>query len=203
MKKIKKAMAAGEKQAPDPLILNIIVFLVILITADLITILYFGSASVKTATAPAEKPLQEIVPVEYTNPEAGNLKSLKVGGEFEKQMPVFAEKLKYKLSYDPILAGPNNIHVLSVCCPAGYSKEFYTAKMPWAMILYDFEPGVPTVTLFDVDGKNNTGKFEIVILDKLADETAIKAVAVTIFEELLKQYLPGYVWSGSVRKEIM
>jgi hypothetical protein len=93
--------------------------------------------------------------------------------------------------------------VLEVCCPAGYIKEFYTNEMPWAFLLYEFEPGVPTVTLFEIDKKAKMARFEIVILDKAADESAIKSVAVSIFEELLKQYMPGYEWRGSVRKEIM
>jgi hypothetical protein len=200
MKKTRRNIQADKT---DPLIINIIIFLVVLVSADLFTILYFQKQMTKHGQPAAGQSISEIVPEEYTNPEAGKLKSLKVGGDFTKKMPVFLDKLKFKLTYDPILAGPDNLHVLEVCCPSGYSKEYYTAKMPWAFILYEFEPGLPTVTIFDIDGKTNKGTFVIVILDKLADETVIKAVSVAVFEELLKQYLPGYVWSGSVRKELM
>jgi hypothetical protein len=200
MKKLKKKETS---QGLDPLLRNIMLFTAALIIADLITILYFQNQAAKYRQAPIKQNISDIVAEEYTNPETGKLKSLKVGGEFAGKMPVFKDKLNFKLTYDPILAGPNNLHVLSICCPSGYSKDFYTAKMPWAFILYEFEPGLPTVTIFDIDGKTNKGTFVIVILDKLADESAIRAVSVAVFEELLKQYLPGYVWSGSVRKELM
>jgi hypothetical protein len=200
MKKIQKQAAM---QGLDPLIVNIIIFLSVLVTADLLVILYFQKHAVNEVAQAVKQTMSEIAAEEYTNPEEGKIKSLKTGGEFDRKMPVFEEKLKFKLTYDPVLAGPNNLHVLSVCCPAGYSKEFYTAKMPWAFLLYEFEPDVPTVVLFDIDSNTKKARYEIVILDKLADETVIRAVSVTIFEELLKQYLPGVEWAAGIRKEIM
>jgi len=203
-KKLKTKPIQELKRGMDPLILNIIVFLIVLVSADLFIILYFQYQAPKSnKPAPAKHAMSDIVAEEYTSPESGKTRSLKTGGDFVKKMPVFPDKLKFKLTYDPILAGPDNLHVLEVCCPSGYSKEYYTAKMPWAFILYEFEPGIPTVTIFDIDGKTSKGTFVIVILDKLADESSIRAVSVAVFEELLKQYLPGYEWSGSVRKELM
>lgn len=191
------------KQRMDPLIRNIIILMIVLIIADLAVILYFQKQASRAAKVSEQQGVTEIAAEEYINPEAGKLRTLKTSGEFEKKMPVFQDKLKFNLTFDPILAGPNNLHVLQVCCPAGYSKEFYTAKMLWAFLLYEFEPGVPTATLFDIDNKAKTGRFVIVILDKTSDEAAIKAVSVTIFIELLKQYMPSYSWEGSVRKELM
>jgi hypothetical protein len=202
MKKLRKQQL---KQKMDPLIINIIIFLAVLVIGDLFTILYFQNQMQKARNTREanSKFVMNAVPGEYTNPEAGNLKSLKTGGEFQKKMPVFKDALKFKLYYDKALAGPNGLYVLQVCCPAGYSKEFYTAQMPWAFLLYDFEPGLPCVTLFEINIAAKTARFEIVILDKTADEQSIRSVSVTMFIELLKQYLPGYQWRGSVRKEIM
>jgi len=92
--------------------------------------------------------------------------------------------------------------VLDICCPGGPAKSFYTAEMPWAFILYKFGEGVPTVTLFEINKEEKKGLFEIVIMDKSVKKSAIKAVEVTIFVELLKKYMPGYKWKGSVRKEM-
>jgi hypothetical protein len=201
--KTKYVQIRGTKQHMDPLIANIVIFLSVLVAADLFVILHFQKHDAKPPKEPIKQELAEIVAEEYTNPEAGKIKSLKVGGEFDRKMPVFPDKLKFKITYDPALAGPNDLHVLSVCCPAGYSREFYTAKMPWAFLLYEFEPGVPTIVLFELKRNTKTGRYEIVILDKRSDATAIRAVTVTIFEELLKQYLPGYTWTANVRKELM
>jgi len=73
--------------------------------------------------------------------------------------------------------------------------------MPWAFILYDFEEGVPTITLFKTDKESGKGMFEIVILDSSRSEADIKAVEVVIFSELLKRYMKGYEWEGNVRVE--
>lgn len=192
-------------QRTDPIIANIVIFLVVLVIADLGTILYFQGRmqKQKNAAEAAAKAVVNAVPEEYTNPEAGNLRSLKSGGEFERKMPVFKNALKFKLYYDKAIAGPAGLYVLQVCCPGGYPKDFFTAQMPWAFLLYDFEPGIPTVTLFDINKETKRARFEIVILDKKAVEQSIRSVSVTMFVELLKQYLPGYQWRGSVRKEIM
>lgn len=200
MAKRKKNRAVPEK---DTLIRDIVIFLAALVIADLLVILYFNWQPAPGRSGTAGNTIMDIAAEEYKNQESGKMDTLKTGGEFDRKMPVFKEKLKFKLGYDPVLAGPNGLHVLSVCCPAGYSKEFYTAKMPWAFYMYEFEPGLPTVVLFDIDKNAKKGRFEIVILDKLAEESAIKAVSVTIFVELLKQYMPGIEWEGNVRKEIM
>ncbi len=92
--------------------------------------------------------------------------------------------------------------VLDVCCPGGLAKSFYTAEMPWPFILYEFEENVPTVTLFEINEEKKEGLFEIVIMDKGVKKSAIKAVEVTVFVELLKKYMPGYKWKGSIRKEM-
>lgn len=210
MKKVKsqklkiKSKAKAQKNHTDPLINNIIIFLAVLVIADLATILYFENQIQKTKSAePAAKVVVNPAPGEFANPGAGKLQSLKTGGEFEKKMPPFSDALKFRLYYDKTLAGPEGLYVLEVCCPAGYSKEYYTSPVPWAFFLYDFEPGLPTVTLFEINKAEKTARFEIVILDKKADMQSIRSVSVTIFIELLKQYLPGYRWRGSVRKEMM
>jgi hypothetical protein len=203
MKKRTVRAKRKEKQAIDPLIAQILFLLAALIIADLFTILYFQNRIKTQKPAGGDNAVVSVVGEEYKNPEAGNLRSLKIGGTFSRKLPVFKEPLKFKMYYDRALAGPNDLRVLEVCCPSGYLKDYYTAEMPWAFILYDFEPGLPTVTLFEIEKAAKTVKFEIVILDKTADEQSIKSTSVTVFIELLKQYMPGYEWMGSVRKEIM
>ncbi len=137
----------------------------------------------------------------YRNPELEKMKDLKIGGEIEKPMPVF-EKLKFTMSDEPVFGGENPVYSLSVCCPGGLAKEFYTAKMPWAFIMYEYEQGLPTVTVFEMDKGKKQGRFEIVVLDAKADMEKLMAVSVGIYAELLKAYMPGYEWRGSVRQEI-
>jgi hypothetical protein len=74
--------------------------------------------------------------------------------------------------------------------------------MPWAFIMYDFEPGLPTVVLFEINSEKKTGRFEIVVLDSKANMETLKAVSVRIFTELVKGYMPGIEWKSSVRQEI-
>ncbi len=159
------------------------------ILADLFTILYFNRKSP--------------IPVSYvaTNPGPENFVNLPIGGIIEKKLPVVND-LKLKMSDEPVFMGKDPVYSLNVCCPGGLSKDFYTAKMPWAFIMYDFEPGLPTVVLFEMDTDKKQGRFEIVVLDPKADMEKLRAVSVRIFTELVKKYKPGYEWRGSVRQEI-
>lgn len=138
---------------------------------------------------------------QYRNPELKKMKDLKTGGQLEKKVPVF-EKLKMTMSDAPAFDGADPVYSVTVCCPRGLSKEFYTAKMPWAFINYEFEEGLPTVTVFEINSAKKSGKFSIVVLDHTADMEKLKTVSVRIFTELLKSYMPGYEWSGDVRQEM-
>ena len=178
---------------------------IIIIILDLLVILW-GNRNI-TPLIYKEKPVieepeikDEEIPV--STPGIIDFRALAKGGTIKKKMKGLDEEIEFKLYYDSVFAGYNNMHVLRMCCPGGYLKELFTNEMPWAFILYEFEEGVPTVTLFEISQKEKKGKFQIVILDKTADESVIKAVEVTIFIEMLKQYMPGIEWRGSVRKEI-
>lgn len=187
-----------EEKSPKSFLFPVVLFLACFILADLLAILYFSPKTVKTAEQ--NKP-PSISAAPYSNPEFEKMKNLPIGGKLEKKLPVVND-LKFIMSDEPLFAGKNPVYSLNVCCIAGFSKEFYTAKMPWAFIMYDFEPSLPTVALFEMDSEKHEGKFEIVILDPKANMESLKAVDVRIFTELVKQYKPGLVWRGSVRQEI-
>ncbi|MCE5300960.1 MAG: hypothetical protein LLG37_08855 [Spirochaetia bacterium] len=135
------------------------------------------------------------------NPELENMKNLRAGGSVEKKLPV-VDRLKFTLSDTPFFDGADPVYALSVCCRDGTQRDYYTCKMPWAFIMYEFEQGVPTVTIFEIKSEKKEGRYEIVVMDPQADPAKIKAVSVSIYEELLRQYMPGIEWKGSVRQEI-
>ena len=139
----------------------------------------------------------------YINPELGSIQGLKpAAGTFEKKMPGL-NKLKFSLSDTAVFGGADPIFALTACCTApGRPREYYTNRMPWELIMYKYEEDIATITVFDIDSVKKTGKFEIVILDPKADPAALKNIDVTIFEDLLKAYMPGILWSKSARQEI-
>jgi hypothetical protein len=188
-------MKKKAKKETNTFLVQVIISLFVFLAADFFTILYFQMK------VPAEKKTVVAPYVAYRNRDFESMKNLPIGGEFEATLPVL-NKLKFTMSNEPVFAGNNPVYSLNVCCPAGLAKEFYTSKMPWAFILYDFEPGLATAVIFEMDSKKKTGRFEIVILDSKANAEKLTAVAVRIYKELLKQYKPEYEWTGSVRQEI-
>ena len=189
------------KREPHSFLIWTVVYLALFILADVLTILYFVNQQSKPAPVAEAVPAAEAVAFPYKNPEYEKLKNLPSGGELEIKLPVM-DKLKFTMSEEPLFDGVDPVYSLNVCCPMGLSKDFYTAKMPWAFIMYDFEPGLPTVVLFEVNSAKKTGRFEIVILDSKANMETLKAVSVRIFTELVKGYMPGFEWTSSVRQEI-
>jgi|GEM_PF-2834301 hypothetical protein len=138
----------------------------------------------------------------YTNPELGKVRELKpASGGAVMDFPGH-DKLKLVISDKPVFGGNDRIFALSVCRTGGHAREYYTEKMPWELIMYKYEPELATVTVFDIDRSKKTGKFEIIILDPKADASRLRSVSVRIFTELLKNYMPGIIWNGSVRQEI-
>jgi hypothetical protein len=195
-KKRKQNTKKGKMPATAVLIFRIwMVFsaAVVLTSAVLITVYRFG-AEKKSVVA---EPLQN-----YTNPELGALKLLKPAiDEAGMDFPGH-DKLKLTISNKPVFGGNDRIYALSVCCTGGHAREYYTEKMPWELIMYKYEQDLATVTVFDIDRSKKTGRFEIIILDPKADESRLRDVSVRIFMELLKGYMPGIIWNGSVRQEI-
>lgn len=189
------------KQEPKSFLIWTVFYLTLFILADLLTILYFINQSLKSAPAVEAIPTAEAAAVPYKNPEYEKLKNLPSGGKLEIKLPVM-DNLKFTMSEEPLFGGADPVYSLNVCCPMGLSKDFYTAKMPWAFIMYDFEPGLPTVVLFEVNSAKKTGRFEIVVLDSKADMETLKAVSVRIYTELVKGYMPEIEWKSSVRQEI-
>jgi len=179
------------------------IFVLILVIADFFLILWaqrhFGPPP-DMPEIPTKEEIKEMIPV--STPNAFDFRALKTGGEVKKKLQGMQDKLTFRLKRDLYIESFNGMKALNVCFPGGLVKTFYTSEMPWAFLLYEFEEKVPTIALFEIDKDNKEGKFEIVILDKNAGETVIKSVEVTIFVETLKQYMPGYEWRGSVRKEI-
>jgi hypothetical protein len=199
----KKAVKAPAviKREPNSFLVWTVVYLALFILADVLTILYFVNQPVKPAPAVETPVPAEIKAIPYKNPEYEKLKSLPAGGKLEIKLPVM-DRLKFTMSDEPVFDGADPVYSLNVCCPMGLSKDFYTAKMPWAFIMYDFEPGLPTVVLFEINSEKKTGRFEIVVLDSKANMETLKAVSVRIFTELVKGYMPGIEWKSSVRQEI-
>lgn len=152
--------------------------------------------------APEKKAAPSEAAQSYSNPELGAVKQLKpAAGRVLMDFPGH-NKLELSISDKPVFGGNDRIYALSVCCTGSHAREYYTEKMPWELIMYKYEQDMATVTVFDIDRAKKTGRFEIIILDPKADASALKAVDVTIFEELLKAYMPGVSWKESARQEI-
>jgi hypothetical protein len=205
---------AADISGPERLLVQIGVYMGLFILLNFATVYYFDlqakkasrAASVAASLTESEKMTgveynKKVAELHYRNPELETMKDLKTGGEFEKKLPVF-EKMKMTMSEQPVFNGADPIYSLSVCCMKGITKEYYTAKMPWPFITYEYEQGLPTVTVFEINSSKKTGRFDIVVLDDRADMEKLRTVSVRIFTELLKAYMPGYEWRGNVRQEI-
>ena len=141
-----------------------------------------------------------VLPEIYSFP-VDKLKNLKKGGSEGKNMPSGLGKIEYTLEEDPAITPATGMKVLTACCIAGLPRDYYTYEMPWAFHLYEFEEGVPTVTVFQIMDEGRKGKFEIVIMDPKQQESVIKEIEVRVFKELLNKYSEGVEWEGSVRVE--
>jgi|ERR1035437_1786785 hypothetical protein len=194
--------AVINKHETNNFLIYTVLFLAIFILADFFTIIFFSRKGLSwEKQGESGRVIAGAVALPYTDPGFEKMKNLPQGGTFEKKLPVVND-LKFIMSDEPVFAGKDPVYSINVCCLAGVSKDFYTAKMPWALIMYDFEPGLPTITLFELNSGKKQGRFEIVVLDPKADMEKLKAVSVRIFTELVKEYKPGYEWEASVRQEI-
>ncbi len=67
-------------------------------------------------------------------------------------------------------------------------KVFETDKMPFELILYQFDKSEPTITEFDINYEQNYGKFYIRPLDGPEKTVRVSEGAMKKFEEELKKY---------------
>ncbi len=159
-------------------------------------------AAEETAAAEAEEtPDAPGVMAEIYSFPVEKLKNLKKGGGEEKHMPSGLGKIEYTLEEDPVITPATGMKVLTACCIGGLPRDYYTYEMPWAFHLYEFEEGVPTLTVFQVTDEGKKGRFEIVVMDPRQAESVIKEIEVRVFKELLNRYSDGIEWEGSVRVE--
>lgn len=120
----------------------------------------------------------------------------------EKKLPGIRDRYKFELKYDEVLSPATGMYTLAVCCPDGYLKDYYTYKMPWEFLLYEFAPGTPTITVFQLDENSKKGRFEIVLLDKKVEVTKIKQSEILHFIKKVSDYMPGYSWEGDLRVDV-
>jgi len=65
-------------------------------------------------------------------------------------------------------------------------KIFETDKMPWELILYQFDPSIPTITEFDINYEQNYGKYYIKPLDDPSKSVRVPPASMKKFEDALK-----------------
>lgn len=66
-------------------------------------------------------------------------------------------------------------------------KIFETDKMPWELILYQFDPATPTITEFDIKYDQSYGKYYIRPLDGPDKSVRVSADSMKKFEEQVKK----------------
>lgn len=175
--------------------LDIIFFAVMAMAAGLIIlVLLFRAAEEKDK----HKEQHEIYPDVYFAGETG--KTYNTGGRIEKNMSGLNETLRFELKKDPVITPASGMYSMNICCPGGYEKTYYTVKMPWDFILYEFGEKTPSFVLFEVNEQEKRAGFRIMVPGEYK-KTDILQGEIMSYIKKLDEYMPDYTWEGSIRMD--
>jgi hypothetical protein len=73
-------------------------------------------------------------------------------------------------------------------------QEFESVKMPWRLILHEFNTVTPVITEFYSNTDESSGKFYIHTIEKEAKWPDIPMAKIKAFEEEVRKYQPGMFW---------
>ncbi|HDT15714.1 MAG TPA: hypothetical protein ENN55_05845, partial [Firmicutes bacterium] len=171
-----------------------LIFAAVLIMAAvlIITVLIFRAAG----NEERQKKHYEINPDIFRAEKKYNMNEV-----IEKNMPGFGETFRFELKEDPAITPAAGMYALNICCPEGYERAYYTAKMPWDFILYEFGEKTASFVLFDVNEQEKRAGFRIMVLGKEA-KTDIMQGEIMSYIKKLDEYMPEYTWEGSVRADL-